>query len=46
MMRKQRDVICPMCKRLKSIHTQKELLACARKQREFKKKKTGGAGIT
>lgn len=46
MMRKQRDTVCPMCKRMKSTHTQKELLACARKEREFKKKRVGGAGIT
>ncbi len=46
MMRKQRDMICQMCRRLKSAHTQKELLACARKEREFKKKRVGGAGIT
>lgn len=37
--------ICLMCKRPKSKHTQKELLACARKMIEFKKNKTGGAGI-
>lgn len=42
MMRKQRDMVCPMCKRMKSAHTQKELLACASKEREFKKKKVGG----
>lgn len=46
MMKKQPDTICPMCRRLKSSHTQKELLACERKEREFKKKKTGGAGIS
>ena len=37
--------ICPMCKRPKNNHTQEELMACSRKMIEFKKNKTGGAGI-
>ena len=40
-----KDEICTMCKRPKNKHTQKELLACSRKMLEFKKNKTGGAGI-
>jgi len=39
------DEICPMCKRLKNRHTPEEMLACSRKQLEFKKNPTGGAGI-
>jgi hypothetical protein len=34
-----------MCKRLKNKHTPEEMLACSRKQLEFKKNPTGGAGI-
>ena len=37
--------VCPMCKRPKEKHTQEELLACSRKMIEFRKNKTGGAGI-
>ena len=39
------DEICSMCKRPKSKHTNEELAACAKKMIEFKKNKTGGAGI-
>ncbi len=40
------DEICSMCKRLKSMHASKELLACSSKMAEFKKTDTGGAGIS
>lgn len=43
---KDSDEICPMCKRPKSKHTNEEMLACSKKLMEFKKKSTGGAGIT
>jgi len=39
------DEICPMCKRPKSKHTSKEMLACSKKLIEFKRNPTGGAGI-
>ncbi|MCA9828532.1 MAG: hypothetical protein KC444_09155 [Nitrosopumilus sp.] len=39
------DEICPMCKRLKSKHTDREMLMCSRKLLEFEKNPTGGAGI-
>lgn len=39
------DEICPMCKRLKSRHTNEEMLSCSKKLQEFKKNSTGGAGI-
>ncbi|MCV0401335.1 MAG: hypothetical protein K5777_05090 [Nitrosopumilus sp.] len=39
------DEICPMCKRMKSKHTNEEMLSCSRKLQEFKKNPTGGAGI-
>lgn len=39
------DEICPMCKREKSRHTNKEMLECSKKLQEFSKKTTGGAGI-
>ncbi|MBT8173580.1 MAG: hypothetical protein KJN83_05945 [Nitrosopumilus sp.] len=39
------DEICPMCKRLKSRHTNEEMLACSKKLQEFRKNSTGGAGI-
>ena len=40
------DEICSMCKRLKSMHTSEELLACLSKMAEFKETDTGGAGIS
>lgn len=40
------NLICPMCKRLKSKHSERELKACLRKKLEFTKNKKGGAGIT
>jgi len=42
---KEGDEICPICGRLKSKHSPKELLTCSRKMHEFKKNTTGGAGI-
>lgn len=39
------NLICPMCKRLKSKHSPKELKVCLRKKIEFTKNKKGGAGI-
>jgi hypothetical protein len=39
------DEICPMCNRPKSKHTSEEMNACMKKMKEFKKNKTGGAGI-
>ena len=42
---KDTDEVCLMCKRPKSKHTQEELQVCSRKMMEFKKNKTGGAGI-
>lgn len=42
---KDTEEVCPMCKRPKSKHTQEGLLACSRKMIEFRKNKTGGAGI-
>lgn len=39
------EEICPMCKREKSKHTNKEMLACSKKLQEFNKNPTGGAGI-
>lgn len=42
---KDADEICPICYRQKSKHTSEEMLACSKKMTEFKKNKTGGAGI-
>ncbi|MCV0401339.1 MAG: hypothetical protein K5777_05110 [Nitrosopumilus sp.] len=39
------DEICPMCKRMKSKHTNEEMFACSKKLQEFKKEPTGSAGI-
>ncbi|WP_182130313.1 hypothetical protein [Nitrosopumilus sp. b3] len=39
------EEICPMCKREKSKHTNKEMLACSRKLQDLDKNPTGGAGI-
>lgn len=39
------EEICPICKREKSKHTNKEMLACSRKLQELDKNPSGGAGI-
>ena len=40
---KERDEICPMCKRSKSKHTNEEMLTCSRKMKYSEKNKTDGA---
>ncbi len=42
---KEGDEVCPICKKPKSKHTNKEILACSKKLNEFYNKKEGDAGI-
>lgn len=42
---KDLEEICPMCKRLKSKHTNEELLVCTRNMNEFKLQNSRGTGI-